>query len=481
VTANVLVEPAHCTFPAYDRTLGPEVAELAELAGFVPDAEQRLALDLIFALGPGGQPLTLECALCVGRQNLKTGVLKMAVLGKLFVLEQRLVTWSAHEFATSAEAFRDLRELIEGCHYLDRRILKFKEGHGDESIELTTGQRVIFKTRTRSGGRGLTGDTVIMDEAMFLQPSHMGSLFPTLSARPEPQVLYGGSAGLAESAVWRALRDRGRAGGDPTLCWLEWCDDLPGACATPQCQHLIGLPDCQLDDEVRWARANPTLGKRITVTFVRGERRALPPAEFGRERLGWWDDPAEESASLLADWLECADPESTAPGRPVLAVDASPGSRSAAIVAIARRPDGLPHVEVVESRPGVEWVAGRCRELRKHDPQEWVLDPSGPAGGLVADLTGAGIEPHLMTAREMGQACEFLASTLTDRGLRHLDDPVLRQAVAGAGRRDVGDGMWALSRKRSDVDICSLVAAAEGLWRLANRPAYDVLNSIHIG
>jgi phage terminase large subunit-like protein len=119
--------------------------------------------------------------------------------------------------------------------------------------------------------------------------------------------------------------------------------------------------------------------------------------------------------------------------------------------------------------------------LRKHDPQEWVLDPSGPAGGLVADLTGAGIEPHLMTAREMGQACEFLASTLTDRGLRHLDDPVLRQAVAGAGRRDVGDGMWALSRKRSDVDICSLVAAAEGLWRLANRPAYDVLNSIHIG
>ena len=38
------------------------------------------------------------------------------------------------------------------------------------------GQRIKFKARTNSGGRGLTGDKVILDEAMFLMPSQMGSL-----------------------------------------------------------------------------------------------------------------------------------------------------------------------------------------------------------------------------------------------------------------------------------------------------------------
>lgn len=467
MTASVLVEPAYCTHPEYRMTLGPEVADLAAMAGFVPDAEQRLALDLIFAEGPGDRPLTLEFAVCVGRQNLKTGALKMAVLGKLFLLDQRLVVWSAHEFATSAEAFRDLKELIEGCHYLDRRVRSIKGGHGDESIELTTGQRVIFKTRTKSGGRGLSGDTVILDEAMFLAPLHMGALFPTLSARPAPQVLYGGSAGLAESAVWRAVRNRGRAGGDPSLSWLEWCDDIPGECEAPQCQHRLGTPGCRLDDEERWSRANPTLGHRITLGFVRGERRALPVEEFGRERLGWWDDPGEDVDQLLADWAACADAASAPTGRPVYGIDVSPGSRSAAIVAAMTRLDGLPHVEVVEHRAGAGWVPGRCAELQVHDPLAWVLDPGGPAGALLPDLAAAGVEPRQLSLRELGQACEATASAVTARGMRHLGDPLMLQAIGGAGRRDIGDGLWAWSRRRSGADICPLYAATEALWVLS--------------
>ena len=46
----------------------------------------------------------------------------MRGMGKAFLLEQRLIVWSAHEFATSAEAFRDLSQLIEGCPELDRRV-----------------------------------------------------------------------------------------------------------------------------------------------------------------------------------------------------------------------------------------------------------------------------------------------------------------------------------------------------------------------
>lgn len=470
-----LVEPAFCTYPPYERTLGPEVADLARLAGFPPDPEQELALDLIFALRPDGKLATYEVAIVVGRQNLKTGVKKMAVLGKLFILEQRLVVWSAHEFNTSAEAFRDLKELIEGCSWLERRVKSIKAAHGDESIELTTGQRVIFKTRTKSGGRGLSGDTVVLDEAMFLQPSHMGSLFPTLSARPDPQVLYGGSAGLAESRVWRSVRDRGRRGGDPRLAYLEWCDDLPGGCLRPSCTHRVGSEGCRLDDVARVLRANPAVGKRITLDYIAGERRALPAEEYGRERLGWWDDPDEDVESLLIAWLACLDSLSKPTGKPRLAIDVSPGSRCAAVVAAIRRPDSLPHVEVVDHRAGADWVVERCTELKGHEPVGWVLDPAGPAGALLPGLAEAGIEPDQMTARDMGQACEAFTRTVTSIGMRHLGDPLLSEALEGSGRRDLSDGLWAWSRRRSGADICPLVAATEALWKL---PAdYDLMQS----
>jgi len=478
VTAAALVEPAYCTHPPYDRTLGPEVADLAELAGFTPDAEQRLALDLIFAFTPAGPSSAFEVALAVGRQNLKTGLAKMAALGWLYITDQRLVVWSAHEFNTSAEAFRDMKELIEGCPWLDRRIRSIKGGHGDESIELAGGQRLVFKTRTKGGGRGLSGDKVVLDEAMFLQPMHMGALLPTLSARPDPQVLYCGSAGLAESSVWRSVRNRGRAGGDPRLAFLEWCDDLPGECETPGCTHRLGLPGCRLDDEARWGRANPAMNrvrvfdgvptKILTSEYIAGERRALPPEEFGRERLGWWDDPDEDLEELLALWVDCADVTSAPSAPPVYAIDVSPNSRSAAIVAAMYRDDDLPHVEVVDHHAGVGWVVDRCVELTKHSPLEWVLDPAGPAGALLPDLAMVGIEPKPLTTREMGQACEAMASAVRAKEVRHLGDPLLMQALGGAGRRDVGDGLWMWSRRRSDADIAPLYAATEALWVLVS-------------
>ena len=434
MTSSELVDPAFFSSPPYERTLGPEVADLAELAGFSPDPEQRLGLDLIFAMKADGRSAAFEFGVVCSRQNLKTGLLKMAALGWLFITDQRLVVWSAHEFQTSGEAFRDLKELIEGCSWLDRKVKSITGGHGDEVIELMTGQRVKFKTRTKGGGRGLSGDKVVLDEAMFLQPMHMGALLPTLSARPDPQVLYGASAGLAESSVLRGVRDRGRAGDDPRLGYLEWCDDLPGDCLRPNCQHEITAEGCRLDDRRRWGRSNPAKDRTrvfagvpvqiLTEDYIAGERRAMPPNEFGRERLGWWDDPPDGVEAFLTAWLACVDTESVSVGRPAFAVDVSPGSRSAAIVAATRRPDGLPHVEVVEHRRRVEWLPARCAELAAGaDPLGWVLDPAGPAGALLPDLVDVKVEPHQLTTRELGQACEDMAAKAAADGVRHLGDP----------------------------------------------------------
>jgi len=230
------------------------------------------------------------------RQNLKTALFKMCALGWLFVTDQRLIVWSAHEFSTAQEAHRDLAELIEGSAPLRRRLKAVHHGAADKSIETTSGQRVVFKARTATGGRGLSGDKIVLDEAFALQPAHIGALFPTLSARPDPQLVYGSSAGQVQSGYLRGIRDRGRAGDDPRLCYLEWCDDLGGECEHPVCDHAVTRPGCRLDDERRWIRANPALGRRISFDFVRAERRAMPPAEFARELLGWWDEATLRTA-----------------------------------------------------------------------------------------------------------------------------------------------------------------------------------------
>ena len=253
-----LVQPDYLTRPAgMVETYGPAVADLCADAGFAPDPQQELALDLIFAIRADGLSAAFSFAVICCRQNLKTGLFKQASIGWLYVTDQRLIVWSAHEMATTRDALRDLEELITGSPALSKLLPATSnngiyDAHGQERIELTTGQRIKFKARTFSGGRGLTGDKVILDEAFALVPSHMGSLLPTMMARPDPQVLYGSSAGKADSVVLRDVRDRGRAGSTERMGYLEWLAPRK-PCATKDCTHPKPgtpgwAPGCALDD-----------------------------------------------------------------------------------------------------------------------------------------------------------------------------------------------------------------------------------------
>jgi len=216
VTPSELVEPAYHTGPSYSTTLGAEVGDLCRLTGFGPDLEQQLILDDTFAIDANGKSASFEIGIIACRQNLKTGSLKQMALGWLFVTDERLIVWSAHEFRTAQEAFRDMEQLVCGTPILAKRVKNIYRGNGDEAIELYSGSRLIFKARTKGGGRGLTGSKVFLDEAFALKPEHMGALLPTLSAVPDPQVVYASSAGPPEAAVLRGIRDRGRLG-DPRM------------------------------------------------------------------------------------------------------------------------------------------------------------------------------------------------------------------------------------------------------------------------
>lgn len=427
---------------------GLEAVELAASAGLVLDPWQQHVLDVALSERADGSWSAFEVGLIVPRQNGKGSILEARELAGLFLFDERLILHSAHEFKTAAEAFLRIKTLVENTDDLRKKVKQIRTSHGDEGIELLNGARLRFVARSRGSGRGFSGDTVILDEAYNLGAEAMGALLPTLSAKPNPQIWYTSSAPMETSSQLHAVRRRALAGGSARLAFLEWSID----------------PDTDSPDEVRsWAKANPAFGIRISEEFVRAEHDAMPPAEFARERLGVPDPEPVADPPLfpLAEWNKLADRGSEYAGKIAFAVDVAPDGAWAAIAMVGIRPDGLPHVELVDHRPGLDWFAGRRAELDRFRPKCWVRDPSGPA----VELSGKFRD---LKAREATEASTRLVTAVSEGSFRWVCDERLSDrlvgAVVGARRRDLGDGVWKWSRLGSEVDISPLVAMTWALW-----------------
>lgn len=479
--ARRLVEPAFLTHPVYVDTFGPEVADICDLAGFPPDPQQQLLLDLLFAFDSDGLSIAFEYGWVVARQNLKTGGLKQAALGWLFVTLQPTVVWSAHEMATTRESHRELAQLIEGSPALSRYLPSTPNhgitvANGKEQIELRDGRRLLFRARTHTSGRGLTGHKVILDEAFALQPEHTGSLYPTLIAVPDPQVVLASSAGLKRSAVLRDLRDRGRVGA-PRVVWAEWCAPRE-ECEQPDCQHAKSAVGCALDREHLIRAANPSLTTgRIQLQTIRDMRQAMPPEEYARECFVWWDDPEDGAGDKVpaTSWRDAVDVESQIVGVPAFAVEVQPGGGRSAVCAAGRTAGGLmTHVEVLRADRGTGWVAPYLEvAARRAGVGEVCLDPTSAAGALVPDIEGVGLGVRKLSSRDVAAGCVGFAADVVDGRLRHLDQQELNGALAGACTRDVGDGLWVWSRISSLVDISPLYGVTLARWALLTEAEVD--------
>ena len=130
----------------------------------------------------------------------------MAALSWLYLFDEPLIVWSAHEFATSQEALTHMENLILNCDMLRRKTARIVHANGSECIQTVWGSRMIFKTRTRTGGRGLSANKVVLDEAFALHAGHLGALLPTMSAKPRP------ADPVRQLGVPGRFRHAGRAG-----------------------------------------------------------------------------------------------------------------------------------------------------------------------------------------------------------------------------------------------------------------------------
>lgn len=473
------------------RSVGLEIVDLAELAGLKLDPWQswimhesgKVREDQNYFNEYTGrfEPkwAAFEVGVVVSRQNGKGSILEARELAGLFIFGERLIIHSAHQFDTSKEAFERVLSLIMDTPELKAEVAHVRWSHGEEGIELKNGQRLRFRTRTKGGGRGFTADCLILDEAMYLGSQAVGALMPTLSARPNAQLWYTGSAGDKDSTQLGRVRSRALRGNDPRLFYAEWSINAHNDFCAPDCE------DHDPSDTVEsYAKANPGLGIRISVEHVQNEQRSMDDATFAQERLGVGDWPGEgEEWQIISreSWMARVNEASAIEGDFVLAIDTTPDSGYTCVSAAGFNADGETHIEITsdgertDHRPGVHWVEDAVLQICKAmHPKAVVIDKVGQAGAFVDGLTGPleklGIQLLHPNSREYAQSCGmFYAGIVPKKGnvpnIVHIEQPTLTAAVAGADQRELTD-MWAWNKRLSSVDISPLVASTLAVWGL---------------
>lgn len=413
----------------------------------------------------GKQWAAFSVGLCAPRQNGKNGILEVRELIGPAILDERLLIHSAHLADTSFEGFQRLDDLIDQNAFLKKKVKHVWRATGREVIEFRNGNRIRFRTRTGRGGRGFSGSPVVFDEAMDVPETSLASILPVISAQPDPQVWYTGSAvdqeTMQDGNVFARVRRRALEGDDPRLAYFEWSVD---ATKPDELEETIAR------DPKSWALANPALGIRISPEYIEAEHRELDPRSFAVERLGVGDWPSgdgEDGPIDIRKWDALVAETSEIVGPVALAFDISPARTTSAIAAAGRNGEETLHVEITDHEQGTGWLKGRLQELTEnHEVVELLCDGRGPAAALIHELDELGIVVTEVSSTDMGRACGHLVDLVNEGEMCHLGSTEIRAAIRGAQSRDLGDA-WAWARKRSSIDITPLVAGTLALWAAA--------------
>ncbi len=450
--------------------MGPRVAEVAAQLGTPLMPWQRYVADVALEVNPEtGRLAYREVGLTVPRQSGKTTlILALCVHRALGFSERQVITYGAQTRNDARKKWEDEHVTALEMSPL-RKLFSVRKTNGNEAIIWRNRSRHGITSNTEKAGHGDTLDLGVLDEAFSQVDNRMEQAFkPAMITRPQPQFWVVSTAGSPESVYLRAKVDAGREHVERDrragVAYFEW--------AAPD--------DADPADPRVWRGCMPALGHTITEDAIAADFASMKLVEFQRAYLNQWPDRnAVDPVIDAAVWAELAVEWAPLASRPVFGLDASPDRAWASIAAAGRRGDGQGQVEVVDSRPGTAWVVPRVVELaRKHRRATWVLDPSSSSGAWLPALREAGIEPELVTGREMAQACgAFYEDVVESSTPRHIDDAPLNAALAGARKRPLGDA-WAWHRRNSDVDISPLVAVTLAWHGFAQhgspkRSAYD--------
>ena len=462
-------KPAKCHLPDGSGFHGEDAAILAHGYGLTLDEWQEEVVQAWMLEAPDGRWAASSAGLSAPRQNGKNGIIEVRQLYGMVEFGEKFLH-TAHEVKTARKAFARLLAFFDNPHLpsLKEMVKEIRRTNGQEAIVLRNGGSVEFVARSKGSGRGYTVDTLVCDEAQHMTDEQLEALKSTISAAPSgrSQTIYTGTPPKPDDTtaeVFPRIRISALEEGSPRVSWHEWSVES----------------DADLDDRDNWYATNPGLGIRLHIDTVADERVELSDEGFLRERLGCWGTASAYSVIDPDVWQSLkVDPAEAKRARdrskkPAFAVDVPPDRKSAAIGVAADRRDGLRHVELVDRRSGTSWAVEELVRLVGEHGAQVAVDPSSPAGSLITDLMNAGVEPVLISTREMTQACgQFFDMTMAgedERTIRHIGQPSLTTAVDAGRKRQVQDA-WAWHRRDSASDISPLVAVTLANYLLGKPP-----------
>ncbi|HEX7352498.1 hypothetical protein [Brachybacterium sp.] len=452
--------------------------------------------------------------LSVARQNGKSTLSQVLALWTMYVRGSGLVIGTAQNLDISEEVWDGAVDLAEGVDELADLIKAVHRSNGKKALVLETGERYRVQPATRRGGRGLSGDLILLDELREHSTwDAWSAVTKTTMARPDALIVGMSNAGDAASIVLRHLRlmahrdlgdpdgivraaegvadilsatvedenapDDDITKGDAALGWFEW--------SAP--------PGCDVHDLEGWLDANPSYGHVEMHRALASAATTDPEWVYRTECLCQWNDGATESVFPDGSWLAGQDRASAiANGNPVtFCVEVEPDRANSYIVAAGYRDDGDVHVEPIAARPGTSWITAWFKERVKPGQQlRVVARRRGAAVVSVADDLEAmeGVEVIDWGGANLGSACGVLFDAVVAHNwepdadedetnkdqparLWHRPSPVL-DLVAGTvvTRPMAGGDAWMWSATGSPYGCAVLMAASGAVWDVL-RPQED--------
>lgn len=457
----------------------------------------------------------------VPRQNGKGTLLEVRELAGLFVLNERKIIHTAHQFSTAQEHFDRCLEILDNNSDLRKHVLgRPMKSHGLEAIRLKPKSTMIFAARgtmvrksfirklefhARTGkkSRGFTCNCLVIDEAMYLTAAQIGAIRPTLRAVANHQVCLMGSAGMKDS-LELAVYHEGILEDDKTFFGAEW-GGLKMHTASCKRDKVRGrktndyVVDCAMhddrDDPQSWAKSNPAYGIRIEEDTFRNEMSKIRDiTEANRELLNVGEWPQREAGWHVIDrdvWdhLSVANAGTVPPV--VLSVDVDEDNRSAAIGAAWMGADR----KIIVSNPkgcvleGTDELMAKLDALynmirKQFGPVLAIVVPGdGPAAGFAAEIVKKYRDRALkVSVTDQAAAFAFFTQKCKDGVIAHAPEAKaadLYKAVGSADTRPVGDAGKTWKRSDAAVPVSPVTTVTLAAWVLhSKRTNYDISKSI---
>jgi len=340
-------EPSARIAPNYHETDGGDALRILELGGIILDPWQADILDDWMGTTKSKRWAAQTCGLSVPRQNGKTALVQGRASAGMLLYNEKVI-YTAHLQKTATETFEEMAVFFDSPA-LKKYVKDIKTALGREQIILTTGARIKFLARTRSGGRGQHGDLLIYDEAQELDEDQQASFLPAISASINPQTIMLGTPPGPQSPgiVFRGVRDKALRKQSKTIAWTEY--------SVPE----IG----DVTDRIRWFMTNPAAGVRILESTIAGECEQMAPDTFARERLGWWTPIIEKHIEPAIDptaWEACKSDEPKPEGKTAYGIKFSADATEVVLCGAVCPKDGPARISMIERRPtgmGIRWLA----------------------------------------------------------------------------------------------------------------------------